>query len=181
MKKLIVLASLFAFGCSQNEIEVTPIENYTFSIDAVLEQNGKQSLPKDKNGLYHLKLLRSTKQQPYRVTGRILVNGKTPKYPHSIQWESNLYWWIKERDTLTYITKSYINYYTGEFTIVKLPPLIAAQSSIIPTINKSSYSGTNGEINTIIAPVGQMIGDTMVVKGYNYESKKHTYTKIVLE
>ena len=97
MKKLIVLVSMFAFGCSQNETEVTPIENYTFSIDAVLEQNGKQSLLKDSKGFYHLKLLRSTKQQPYRVTGRILVNGKEPKYPHSIQWESNLYWWIKEK------------------------------------------------------------------------------------
>ena len=32
MRKLIVLVSMFAFGCSQNETEVTPIENYTSKV-----------------------------------------------------------------------------------------------------------------------------------------------------
>jgi len=52
---------------------------------------------------------------------------------------------------------------------------------LVPTTNTSSYSGRNGEINTMIAPIKNMIGDTLVLKATHYESKKIIYTKIVLE
>ena len=182
MRKLIVLASsLFLFSCVANDDEITPQQNYKISVDSVLTQNGKTSLPKDKNGLYHLKLLRSSKQQPYRITGKILLNGKEPIPAELINWESNLYWWLRRGDTVAYIVKSYINYYTGEFTIVKLPPLIASKDYLVPTVNGSSYSGKGGEINTIIAPTGDMIGDTLIIKLSHYESDKNIYTKVVLE
>ena len=59
--------------------------------------------------------------------------------------------------------------------------MIASKDELVPTINKASYSGTNGEINTVIAPISEMKGDTMVVKAFNYNAKKTIYTKIVLE
>ena len=59
--------------------------------------------------------------------------------------------------------------------------MIASKDELVPTINKTSYSGTNGEINTVIAPISEMKGDTMVVKAFNYNAKKTIYTKIVLE
>jgi hypothetical protein len=59
--------------------------------------------------------------------------------------------------------------------------MISSKDELIPTINKVSYSGKGGEINTIIAPIKEMAGDTMVVKAYNYESNKFVITKIVLE
>ena len=179
MKKLIPLLILFA-ACSKTDI-VVPTRDYTFSIDSVLTQSGTKSLPIDANGFYHLKLIPNANQQPYRVTGRILVNGKEPIPAENIEWESNLFWWIRRGDVVAYITKSYINYYTGQYTIVSLPPMIASKDELVPTINKASYSGTNGEINTIIAPISEMKGDTMVIKAFNYNAKKTIYTKVILE
>ena len=181
MRKLILLASLFTFGCNDDNQIVEPSKKYKLSIDSVLTQDGKRSLPKDKNGFYHLVLLPSTKQQLYRVTGKVLVDGYEPVAPQMISWESNLFWWIKSGDVVTYVTKSYLNYYTGQYIIVELPSLISQQNDAVPTINGSSYSGKNGIVNTMIAPVGQMKGDTLVIKASNYENKLNAITKVVLE
>jgi hypothetical protein len=181
MKKLIPL--LFLFSCTKEEIKVIkPIENYTISIDSVLTQTGTHSLPKDNNGYYHLKLVNSfSNQQTHRITGRILLNGKEPIPLQKIDWESNLYWALRRNDTIASISVSYINYYTGHFTIIKLPPFIAQQNEMIPTINTASYNGKYGEINTMIAPVKEMKGDTMIIKANHSLSKTIIYTKIVLE
>ena len=179
MKKLIPLLILFS-ACTKEDV-IVPQKNYTFSVDSVLTQNGTKSLPKDANGFYHLKLIPNANQQPYRVTGRILVNGKEPIPAENIEWESNLFWWIRRGDVVAYITKSYINYYTGQYTIVNLPPMIASKDELVPTINKASYSGTKGEINTIISPISEMKGDTMVIKAFNYNAKKTIYTKVILD
>ena len=179
MKKLIPLLILFS-ACSKDDV-IVPQKNYTFSIDSVLTQNGTKSLPIDANGYYHLKLIPKSNQQPHRITGRLLVNGKEPYPAENIEFESNLYWWLRRGDTVAYITKSYINYFTGQYTIVNLPPMITNKDELVPTINKSSYSGTKGEVNTIIAPISEMIGDTMIVKAFHWESKKSIYTKIILE
>ena len=179
MKKLIPLLILFS-ACSKDDV-VVPQKNYTFSIDSVLTQNGTKSLPIDANGFYHLKLIPNANQQPYRVTGRILVNGNEPIPAEKIEWESNLYWWLRKGDTSAYISKSYINYFTGQFTIISLPPMIVYKDELVPTINKSSYSGTKGEVNTVIAPISEMKGDTMVIKAFNYNAKKTIYTKVILD
>jgi hypothetical protein len=179
MKKLIPLLILFS-ACSKDDV-IVPQKNYTFSIDSVLTQSGTKSLPIDASGFYHLKLIPNANQQPYRVTGRILVNGKEPIPAENIEWESNLYWWIRKGDTAAYISKSYINYFTGQYTIINLPPMIVYKDELVPTINKSSYSGTKGEVNTIIAPISEMKGDTMVIKAFNYNAKKTIYTKVILD
>ena len=179
MKKLIPLLILFS-ACTKDDV-VVPQKNYTFSIDSVLTQNGTKSLPIDANGYYHLKLIPKSNQQPHRITGRLLVNGKEPYPAENVEFESNLYWWLRRGDTVAYITKSYVNYFTGQYTIVNLPPMITNKDELVPTINKSSYSGTKGEVNTIIAPISEMIGDTMIVKAFHWESKKSIYTKIILE
>jgi hypothetical protein len=51
----------------------------------------------------------------------------------------------------------------------------------VPTTNGSSYSGKGGEINTIISPIREMIGDTLVLKTSHSISNKNIYTKIVLD
>lgn len=179
MKKLIPLLILFS-ACTKEDV-IVPQKKYTFSIDSVLTQTGTKSLPIDANGFYHLKLIPNANQQPYRVTGRILINGKEPIPAERIEWESNLYWWLRKGDTSAYISKSYINYYTGQYTIISLPPMIVYKDELVPTINKTSYSGKVGEINTVIAAISEMKGDTMVIKAFNYNAKKTIYTKIVLE
>jgi hypothetical protein len=179
MKRLIPLLILFS-ACTKED-EYIPQKEYTFTIDSVLTQNGLRSLPKDQNGLYHLKITTIGSSQSHRVTGRILVNGKEPYPNEKISFESNLYWWLRQGDTTATITQAYVNYFTGQFTIVNLPPLIANKDELVPTANKSTYSGKGGEINTMIAPIREMIGDTLVLKASHYTSKKEIYTKIVLE
>ena len=179
MKKLIPLLILFS-ACTKDD-EYIPQPEYTFTIDSVLTQNGLVSLPKDQNGLYHLKITTIGTPQSHRVTGRILVNGREPYPNEKISFESNLYWWLRKGDTTATITQAYVNYFTGQYTIVNLPPMIANKDELVPTTNKSSYSGKGGEVNTIIAPIREMIGDTLVLKASHYISKKEVYTKIVLE
>lgn len=176
------LIVLFIIGCSKND-EVVPVKNYTLTIDSVLTRNGNQSLPKDQNGYYHLKLTSLGSSQSHRVTGKLLVNGKPPYPSERVEFESNLYWWLRKGDTTAYITKSYINYFTGQFTIVKLPPLISNKDELVPTSNFVSYSGKNGEINNMIAPVKEMKGDTMILKSKHWTSDSTIilYTKIILE
>jgi len=179
MKKLIPLLILFS-ACTKDD-EYIPQKEYSFTIDSVLTQNGKRSLPKDQNGLYHLKITSIGTPQSHRVTGRVLVNGKEPLPPEKISFESNLFWWLRQGDTTAIITQSYVNYFTNQFTIINLPSMIASKDELVPTTNSSSYSGNKGEVNTIIAPIREMIGDTLVLKASHYTSKKIIYTKIVLE
>jgi hypothetical protein len=179
MKRLIPLLILFS-ACTKED-EYIPQKEYTFTIDSVLTQNGLRSLLKDQNGLYHLKITSIGTPQSHRVTGRILVNGKEPFPPEKISFESNLFWWLRRGDTIATISQAYVNYFTGQFTIVKLPPLVTNKDELVPTTNFASYSGTKGEVNTIIAPIREMIGDTLVLKASHYTTKKIIYTKIVLE
>lgn len=179
MKRLIPL--LFLFAACTKEDDYIPQKEYSLTIDSVLTQTGLRSLPKDQNGLYHLKITSIGTPQSHRVIGKILVNGKEPYPNENINFESNLYWWLRSGDTIVTITKTYINYFTGLFTIVNLPPLISNKNELVPTTNSSSYSGKGGEINTIIAPIREMIGDTLVLKTSHSISNKIIYTKIVLD
>lgn len=183
MRKIFIGVSvLIGFAsCEKEMAEISPEKEYIFTIDSVLTRDGKRSLYKDGNGLYHIKLDSTLNQQSHRLTGRILVNGKEPLPPEKIEWESNLYWLLRRNDTIATITKTYINYFTGQFTVVQLPPLISSKDELVPTVNKASYSGTKGEINTIISPIYRMKGDTMVIKASHYDSQKQIYTKIVLD
>lgn len=182
MKKLLTpIALLFVLVSCEKREYYEPIVNYEFKIDSVLTQNGLRSLPKDQNGLYHLRITTFGSSQSHRVVGRILVNDKEPYPPEKVTYESNLYWWLRQGDTTATITQAYVNYFTGQYTIVQLPPMIANKDELVPTTNCCSYSGKGGEINTVIAPIREMIGDTLVLKAYHYKSNKTIYTKIVLE
>jgi hypothetical protein len=183
--KVIVMKTKWLFilillnGCIV-EIDKPHQYNYEILVKGVLTQDGKGYIPKDNNGYYRLKLT-SPNQQPHRITGTITENNKQPNISQLLEWESNLYWWIRDGDTIANITKTYVNLFNGQFTLVQLPPLISNKDELVPTINKSSYSGNGGEFNAIIAPIQKMKGDTMVVKVTHSESKKYKILKIVLE
>lgn len=182
MKNILGFSLLFfIFSSCEKRFDVQPRIEYTFTIDSVLTQNGLRSLPKDQNGLYHLKIVTNGSSQSHRVTGRILANGKEPFVNQKISFESNLYWWLRQGDTLATITQAYINYFTGQYTIINLPPMIAQKDELVPTTNCCSYSGKRGEFNTVIAPIREMVGDTLVLKARHEETNKIVFTKIVLE
>ena len=182
MKRILtpLLISFFLISC-EKDVLPEEIVNYELSIDSVLTQNGRASLPKDSNGFYKLKFVSSGTPQSHRVVGRILANGKEPNPPQKVTFESNLYWWLRQGDTTATITQAYVNYFTGQYTIVNLPPMIANKDELVPTTNCCSYSGKNGEINTIISPIKEMIGDTLVLKVSHYTSNKIVYAKVIIE
>lgn len=156
MKRLLVLAFIVLFAsCTKDDIFL-PKENVEMSIDT--------RLPKDVNGYSYFKLYSSETQNIHRISGSIRINGRIPDEPRvKVEWENNLYWNLKQGDTIATITKTYLNEYTGQFTIVKLPPLVSSVNALVPTINKVCYNSADGSINTMIAPKWEMRGDTMTV------------------
>ena len=161
---LVIMIVFCLFSCHKSTDSNQTAAILTLTIDSVLNGSGTKSLQKDNNGFYQLVLDRNNRQTFSRVTGHVLLNGKEPLPPEKVNWESNLYWWLRPGDIIATITKTYINYYTGQYTIVSLPPLVANKNELVPTVNCCSYSGTGGETNTVIAPTYDMIGDTLFVK-----------------
>jgi len=113
----------------------------------------------DVNGYYHLVLKRNTWQTIHRLSGHITTEGQ-PAENVRIEWTSSHYWRLN--DTLGY----YIDYgYTDQLEYVALDTtyITGFEEFIVPTINCCSYSNPDGEINTMLAPVRSMIGDTLSV------------------
>jgi hypothetical protein len=172
MKRLLILAFIVVFASCTKDGIFNPKENIEMSIDT--------RLPKDVNGYSYFKLYSSETQNIHRISGSIRINGRIPDEPRvKVEWENNLYWNLKKGDTIATITKTYLNYYTGQFTVVTLPPMISNVNALVPTINKVCYNSADGSINTMIAPKWEMRGDTMiVVVRYNQLTKTE---KIILK
>ncbi len=168
---LIFLLSLI-ISCSKDQRILTDNgEGITIEFVDGLNDDPTYQLSKDSNGFYNLTLDRSANQTIQRITGRLLRYGEpiedlwSGPQPKGVNWESNLYWWLLEGETVAQITKTYLNLLTGELVYVNLPPLVNWKDVIVPTINKSSYSDNEtGIVNIVIAPIQEMIGDTMKIK-----------------
>jgi hypothetical protein len=166
---------LFVVVLSFISCNVDTIQEVEETIIPTLQLDGR--LPIDSNGYYHLVLDSTRNQTIHRISGKVLNTLE----PTKVSWESNLYWWLKQGDTVANITKTYINYFTGQITYVNLPPIINWKDYIVPTINPASYVGDEGEINTMIAPIYRMKNDTLVVKCKVNEWDITQEIKIVLE
>ena len=114
----------------------------------------------DHNGYYHLTLLRDNWQTTHRLSGHIYIGGESTENVR-IEWTSSHYWRLN--DTLGY----YIDFaYTDQLEYVALDTsyITGFSDFVVPTVNCCSYSNADGEVNTMIAPVKSMIGDTMSVR-----------------
>ena len=171
IKSTYVILIFFIISCTKTDIITDNGEGITIEFVDGLNDDPNYQLSKDSNGFYNLTLDRSKNQTIQRITGKLLKNGLpledllSGPQPKKINWESNLYWWLLEGETVANITYTYLNLLTGELVYVNLPPLVNWKDVIVPTINESSYSDTEtGIVNTVIAPIQEMIGDTMKVK-----------------
>ena len=153
---LLGLVCMTFFSSCSKEGFLQPNRNIEMSIDT--------RLPKDSNGYSIFKLYSTQIQNIHTISGSIRVNGRIPNEPREkVEWESNLYWNLNKGDTLARITKTYLNYYTGQFMVVTLPPLVNNINALVPTINSVCYNSADGSINTVIAPMWNMKGDTMTI------------------
>jgi hypothetical protein len=151
LKKIYYILLVFLLSC-------TPITDSTSSDLYQIEIYPRlESI----NNYYYLPISTESHQTIHRISGRILRNGKEPYPPEKVLWESSHFWWLLEGDIVASITRLYFNPFTGQYQYVNLPPIINPKDILVPTINSHSYSGRGGEINTIIAPIREMVGDTL--------------------
>ena len=158
IRKTVGLITLIGFslfiGCEDSYIltseSIPPI---------VFELNAR--LDKDVNGYYHLPIDTTNWQTLHRISGRVTREGSDEGVNViKFGWASNFYWEIG--DTLGYIVESgltddleYVSYDTNYVTWF--------DGSEVPIVNSSSYSNMEGEVNTMMAPVKTMIGDTATI------------------
>jgi hypothetical protein len=154
IKYLLLLPLLFGLFSCEDPISDIP-DYYTLEIDGRLDTTVE--------GLYKLKLVstNNSDQTIHRVTGQLLNNGEEPYPPQYVDWESSHVWYLS--DTTHVIIRRTINV-LGEWVNIDTTYVTQFQGDIVPTINPSSVSGTDGEINTVIAPIEEMRGDTLTVR-----------------
>ena len=151
---ILILSGLTFWSCEEtNENEND--ESYTIEIDAML--------PVDANGNYHLTLERNNWQTLHRVSGTVSSDGYAVE-GFWVEWDSNLLWYLG--DTLGYIVNQYLND-SGVYVSVDTSYIVGFDGMEVPTSNSISYSNSSGEINNMIAPVRNMVGDTMRLR-YTY-------------
>lgn len=159
---------VFFSSCSKNDL--FPNKNIEMSIDT--------RLPKDVNGYSHFKLYSSTTQNIHTISGTITNNGRVPDNPREkVEWESSHYWILKQGDTIGTI---YRRTWRGlGWQIVDSIKVVNLKTSQVPTINPVCYNSADGSINTVIAPMYNMKGDTMTIIARSNGTTK--IAKIVLD
>ena len=152
MKKLLFISCIILASCTEDVMEIAP-RGHEFNLDA--------QLPVDANGYYHLTLGYNW-QTLHRISGQVSATVNEFELA-KIDWSSSHYWILG--DTLGYIIHQnnalndigylYINNDTSYVTWFN--------GYEVPTVNGSSYSTMDGEINTMFAPVLAMKGDTITI------------------
>lgn len=148
------LLFLLVFFASCSKDDLFPNKNIEMNIDT--------RLPKDVNGYSHFKLYSSTTQNIHTISGTITNNGRVPDNPREkVEWESSHYWTLKQGDTIGTI---YRRTWRGlGWQIVDSIKVVNLKTSQVPTINPVCYNSADGSINTVIAPMWSMKGDTLTI------------------
>ena len=164
---VLILLTLLT-SCEDTIMDELP-DNYTLELDSRLDTTD--------DGLYKLELnsTQNSIQTIHRISGKLLNNGEEP-YPQLVEWESSHNWTLN--DTAYVIVRRTINV-LGNWVTIDTSYVTGFNGSSVPTINEFSYSGDGGEINTVIAPIDEMVGDTLIVKA-RFKDIQETI-RIVLE
>mgnify|MGYP001499475476 FL=1 len=145
------------YGSDTDTTEVTEdtLSSVIFNLLLDLELDG--------NGFYHLPIDTTKWQTLHRLTS-VVTRDSVGVNVIKVSWYSNHYWLIG--DTLGYMIENtgsddlwYVGYDTTYITWFN--------GFEVPVINGASYSDMHGEVNTMIAPVKTMRGDTISI-GYSY-------------
>jgi len=150
---LICTLSFLMVGCSKDD---------WFSPNKNIELNIDTRLPKDANGYFYFTLYSTQTQNIHTITGSIRVNGNIPNEPREkVEWESSHYWVLKQGETIGTI---YRRTWRGlGWQIVDSIKVVNLKTAQVPTINPVCYNSADGSINTVIAPMWNMKGDTMTI------------------
>ena len=161
MKKMLSsLLVVLLVGCSDSVSSFEPVEQDIIRVEL------DPRLNVDNNGFYHLELGNSW-QTLHRVSGTAYINDE-PLEVLKVYWESSHYWYLG--DTLGYIVNRYLTD-DGIYVSVDTSYVVGFDGMEVPTINSASYSNSDGEVNTMIAPVQSMVGDTMTIRMYFWNNQ----------
>ena len=164
MFRFIPLLYLFLIGC-EDTLYLEPVEEANNPTQEEIHQvfyfDSDGRLEMDSNGFYHLTIDTTNWQTLHRISGFITDSATTnPVVNCRVEWSSSHYWTLG--DTLGYWIRQgltddleWVRYDTSYVT--------GFDGQEVPTINPASYSNADGEVNTMIAPVQSMIGDTMTI------------------
>ncbi len=177
---------LMTVGCDDSSFLLEPVD------DSIVEETENRvdvylfdkspNLDLDNNGYYHLDINMGSWQTLHRISGFIIDSTSTnPVVNSRVEWESSHYWTLD--DTLGYFIRRGL---TDDLVYVNVDTsyVIGFSGMEVPTINPASYSNADGEVNTMIAPVQTMVGDTMTIwyswSGW-YAGVNNDSLKIVLD
>ena len=155
------LLLILLIGCSDSTSVFEPKEPDVIRIELDYGLNSEYPLSKDGNGYYHM-TLGNNWQTTQRISGTAYYND-IPLEVLRVQWESDLMWYLG--DTLGYIVNRNFNS-DGMYVSVDTSYVTGFNGMEVATINCCSYSNSDGEVNTMIAPVQTMVGDTMTIRMY---------------
>lgn len=175
--RILLFFSIILFGCSKEIQQPKYTEpKVEFTIDSVLNQVQTNSLPKDNNNFYHLKI-DSTRTNYNNIVGKFLVDGKLNTIPSpvvgSVEWKSS-YAFLTTSNNTTEIWKSYFNEYLGKWMTVKIGNYVPNGVYLYDGINKTSDISF-GKVEITFKTVPEMRGDTITLVGkakYSIETKK---------
>ena len=121
------------------------------------------NLPLDYNGYYHLTIDRTEWQTLHRVSGVVKDGMNNMVEGFWVEWDSDLYWYLGDNSSYVvhfgfkdeWVKVSYDTTYVIGFTGLE-----------VPTSNRISYSNSYGQINNMLAPTRNMVGDTLTLTAY---------------
>jgi len=167
---LLILVLIISYSCNKKNFIIDEGDGISIQFLEGLNDNQTFQLSKNSDGYYEMTLDRTKNQTIQRITGRLLRNDKPIEdlysggQPKMVEFSSNLYWWLLEGDVVANVTYTYINYFTGELIYINLPPIVNWKDELVPTINSIGYTDSEtGIFNTVIAPIREMVGDTMKI------------------
>ena len=157
MNKLYLLLLITACSSIMGGEESDTCNECQIDIYAVYQHFNALTL--DENGFYHLAIDTNSWQTLHRLSGYLYRNGEGMNVT-KMGWGSSHYWIIG--DTLGYVVSYgltddlvYVGYDTTYITWFN--------GYEVPIVNGSSYSREDGEVNTMIAPIRTMRGDTATI------------------
>ncbi len=156
---LLLFIGLVFWGC-ENEEEISPM---VFTLDP---DGGTTPFTTDENGYLHMTIDTTRWQTIKTIYAHITRNGN-PMNVINVGWSSSHYYLLN--DTIGYIVDvglndqfQYIYYDTTYIT--------GFNGFEVPCVNGASYTREDGTVNTVIAPVNIMRGDTMVIYWGMYDN-----------
>ena len=155
---------IFIVGCGDIFLPYEPTEPEVnvWELPVTVELDTRLDI--DNNGYYHLDVNDESWQTLHRLSGHVYRDGE-PLEVFKVYWMSSHYWYMG--DTLGYIVNTYLNS-EGVYVSLDTSFVTGFDGMEVPTINEASYSNSDGEINTMFAPVRTMESDTVTVTMYYY-------------